>query len=481
MQLDGLGVRVALQQGSNRLRRALQKRVVGEQGLDRTKILGVQASLGTLEHLLEAITPGDVQPRRVGDGGVRGAVTVTDGQLHVAVEPLGVAHFGDITEVLLGGQLHRGDDLVAALGHRVGVTGDIVEQTTATRCGVIDLVNIRAQLATPGGHAALRLSGRHPFRSALGLHQHLLDRRRRGGFQGGHGRGADQNAVDRHQREAEFQCPTATEVFGGLLGRADAPAHTHGDVGARTQLRVGGQQQVVEVFPRVVTTRTTALDVHDDRPGRNLSRDTHHRADLLDGAWLEHDVAEPDFGELIDKRDGLFQLRDTGGDDDTVDRRPGLTGLLHQALRTHLQLPQVGVEEQRVELDLTARLQQPGQFLDALTEDLLGDLPTTGELGPVARIRRSRNDLGVHGGRRHARQKDRRTSGEAGELGGQLDRAVRQRHHCGRERGPRPGHLGNRAVHEEVPLSATGGGRHDPDSQAADDGGGQPGEQVAGT
>ncbi|SIF47527.1 Uncharacterised protein [Mycobacteroides abscessus subsp. abscessus] len=242
VQLDGLGVRVALQQGSNRLRRALQKRVVGEQGLDRTKILGVQASLGTLEHLLEAITPGDVQPRRVGDGGVRGAVTVTDGQLHVAVEPLGVAHFGDITEVLLGGQLHRGDDLVAALGHRVGVTGDIVEQTTATRCRVIDLVNIRAQLAAPGGHAALRLSGRHPFRSALGLHQHLLDRRRRGGFQGGHGRGADQNAVDRHQREAEFQCPTATEVFGGLLGRADAPAHTHGDVGARTQLRVGGQQ-----------------------------------------------------------------------------------------------------------------------------------------------------------------------------------------------------------------------------------------------
>ncbi|SLC92508.1 Uncharacterised protein [Mycobacteroides abscessus subsp. massiliense] len=36
-------------------------------------------------------------------------------------------------------------------------------------------------------------------------------------------------------------------------------------------------------------------------------------------------------------------------------------------------------------------------------------------------------------------------------------------------------------MHEKVPLSATGGGRHDPDSQAADDGGGQSGEQVAGT
>ena len=63
--------------------------------------------------------------------------------------------------------------------------------------------------------------------------------------------------------------------------------------------------------------------------------------------------------------DGLVEFGDAGADDDAVDRGAGLTGLLHQALSAHLQLPQVRVEEQRVELDGAARLEQLGQLGDA--------------------------------------------------------------------------------------------------------------------
>ncbi len=91
----------------------------------------MQPGLGALEHLLEAVAPGVGQPRAAGRRGVGGAVAVADRQLDVALQPLQVGHVGDVAEVRLGGVGHRGDDLVAALGDGVGVTGDLVEQAAA--------------------------------------------------------------------------------------------------------------------------------------------------------------------------------------------------------------------------------------------------------------------------------------------------------------------------------------------------------------
>ena len=59
---------------------------------------------------------------------------------------------------------------------------------------------------------------------AGGVDQQLLDRRRGGGLQGGHRGGADQDAVDRHQREAVGLRPATGQVLGGPLGGADAAA-----------------------------------------------------------------------------------------------------------------------------------------------------------------------------------------------------------------------------------------------------------------
>ena len=114
------------------------------------------------------------------------------------------------------------------------------------------------------------------------------------------------------------------------------------------------------------------------------------------------------------------------GDDDAVERGARGAGLLHQALAAELQLPQVRIEEQRVELDRAARLEQVRQLRDVVGEDLLGDLSATGELGPVAGVGRGGDDLRVDRRRGHAGEQHRRATGERGERGLDDDAAVGQ-------------------------------------------------------
>ena len=347
VQQHGCGIRMPFQQRVERQGGMVEQRlaVTGEQRLDGAGVAGVQTRLGALQHGGEPIPPTTVQPRRVRGPRISGAVVGADRQLDVAAQPLQIGHLGDIAEVRLGGGRHRRDDLVATGRHRLGVTGDLVEQPAAPRCGVVDLVDVGTELASPGSHSVAGLSGTHPGLGARGVDQQLLDRRRGGGLQTGHRGGADQDAVDRHQRISVGQRPAAGEVFGGLFGRADTAAHADGEVGLRAQFGIGGQQQVVEVFPGVVATGPPALDVGDDVAGRNLGGDPDHRADLLDGARFEADVLDAGGGEFVDEVDGVGQIGQAGADDQPVDRDPGRPGLLDQPLAADLQFPQVGIQE----------------------------------------------------------------------------------------------------------------------------------------
>ena len=231
----------------------------------------------------------------------------------------------------------------------------------------------------------------------------------------------------------------------------------------------------------MVATGAATLDVDDDVTVGHLGGDLDDGLDLVDGARLEHHVADADGVEFLDELDGLLELGDTRGDDHAVDGRAGLARLLHQPLAADLQLPQVRVEEQRVELDRATGFQELAQLLDTSIEDLLGHLPPAGELGPVAGVGRGGDDLGVHSGRRHTGQQDRRTAGESGELGRHLDRPVGQ---CDGRRGvagPGRRDVGSGADGEQTALTGARGGRHDADAQAADHRCGQAGDGVAGT
>src|SRR5690606_41014605 len=64
---------------------------------------------------------------------------------------------------------------ISARGHRLGVTGHLVEQAAAAGGGVVDLVDVGTELAAPGGHTVHGLPGAHPLIGAGGLHQQLLD------------------------------------------------------------------------------------------------------------------------------------------------------------------------------------------------------------------------------------------------------------------------------------------------------------------
>ena len=231
----------------------------------------------------------------------------------------------------------------------------------------------------------------------------------------------------------------------------------------------------------MVATGPAALDVGDHRAGGNLGGDADHRTDLLDGAGLEADMADPGGVQFDDEVDGLLQFGDAGADHQAVDRRTGRTGLLHQAFSADLQLPQIRVEEQGVELHGAARLQQGTQFSDAPVEDRLGHLTAAGQLRPVPGVGGRRHDTGVDGRRRHSREQDRRAPGEPGELGGQLHRPIGQAHQRRRVTRPRQTHLGRRAHGEQIALTAARRGGHDPQSQPPDHRRGDARQDVAGS
>ena len=416
MQNGGRVVRVRRLQCADRSLGALEGLGVSEQRGDRAAVDRVQTRLGALEHLAEASTPGDVEPRarrRLDDGVLKIGAAVeflrrvdADGQLEVAAQPLCVRHGLDVAEVRLGGDVEGGDDLVAALGHCLGIAGNLVEEAPGTRSRVVDLVDVGTELATAGGHSAFSGTCTDPVRRTGCVDEELLDLGRGGGLESRHGCGADQDAVDGHGRETGCGRPATGQVIGCALGCSDAATDADDQVRACTQLGVRVEEQVVEVFPRVVSAGAAAFDVDDDREVRNLVGDADHGADLRHGAGLECNVGDADLGQLVDESNSLFEFRDTGGDDDAVDGSTGGTGTLHEALATELQLPQVRVEEQGVELDRAARLEQHLQLCDTVFEDFFGDLPATGKLGPVTGIGCRGNDLGVDRRRRHTCEQD---------------------------------------------------------------------------
>ena len=471
---------------------AFHPRRVRERRPDDAGVDGVQARLGALDHAVEALADGGVEPHRAravadvvdqvaaqiegaGAAGVGLRVAAVgprargQAELGEAAEPGGVRHGVEVAEVRLGRAVDRGDDLVPARGHGVGVAGDLVQQAAGAGGRVVDLVDVRAELAAAGGHPALRAAGGHPVVHADGVHQELLDLRARGGLEGGHRGGAHEDAVHGHGRVTVGVRPGAGEIVGGPLGRADAAAHAQHHVGAVTEHRVRGQQEIVEVLPRVVSAGAPTLDLDDHGHVRHLGGDPHHLADLGDGARLEAHVPQPGLRELLDERHRFVELGDAGGDDHAVEGDSGGAGPLHEPLASDLHLPQVRVEEEGVELRGAARLEQLGQTLGVLGEDVLGDLAAARELGPVPGVGRRGDDLRVDRGGGHAREQDRRGAGEAGERGLHVDAAVGQGDQLRLVRGPRALDHRGRSRGEEVAQSATGGCGDHADPLAAQD------------
>ena len=287
-------------------------------------------------------------------------------------------------------------------------------------------MDVRAELAAARGHSARGLACADPAGDALGVDEHLLDLGARGRLEGGHRGGADEDGVHGHRGETVVERPLPGEIVGRAFWRADPAADGEDDVRPAAELAVGGEEEVVEGLPRVVPAGAAALDLHDDRDARRFGGYADDLPDLCDGAWLEGHVSDAGLAELVDELDRIIKVGNAGGDDDAVERDAGGARLLHEALAADLHVPQVGVEEEGVELGRAARLEQLGQALGVRGEDGLGDLSTAGELRPVARVRRGGDDGRIDGRRSHACQHDGRGSGETGERGLYVSSAIRK-------------------------------------------------------
>ena len=380
--------------------------------------------------------------------GVR-AVGPREREFGEAARPVEVRHRAQVAEIRLGGGVERVDDLGAAAHQLVGVLHHAHEQTPAARRGVLQFVDVGVQVAQAGRDTAHCLPARHPpfaerrehvavlltDANAGRVDEHALDFGARMRFARGHDGRADEHAVDRHVRAVVARRPLAADVVGGALGRADAAARHEHEVLMLADLRVCGEQQVVERLPAVVAARGAAFDLHEDLRRRHRARDRRHLADLLDRAGFERDKREAVRVERADEFHRLVKLRDAGGDDDAVDRRAARALLRHDALRAELQIPQVAIHEHRVELDRVALVELLFELGDVAVEHLGRHLTAARELRPVAGVRCGRHDLGLHGRWRHAGEQHRRLAGQACERGRDLV-AVRGAHHARGEARP---------------------------------------------
>ena len=141
----------------------------------------------------------------------------------------------DVAEVRLGRAVERLDDLVAARGDGLGVAGDLVEQAARARGGVVDLVDVGAELAAARGHAALGGARADPVAGAAGVDEQLLDLGGRGRLEGRHRGGADQDAVERHGREAVARRTSAPVRYSAARSGVPMPPPTQTTTLARVR------------------------------------------------------------------------------------------------------------------------------------------------------------------------------------------------------------------------------------------------------
>ena len=318
-----------------------------------------QARLGAGKHRDKARRPALIDPG-VQDALAHVAVARTEKrQLHVAAQPPRVRHVRNVAEVRLRGLRQRGDDLVAGAVNRVRVPvrrapGDPPEQPAGPTPGVVQFVEVRAELRTPSRHPAGRGARRDPLAGARRVHQRLFHRRRGGRFPGGEGGGADEHAIDRRGRQVEIFCPRAGEELGGALRCSDAPAHHEQHVVAGADGAVRLSKRVFQPLPRVVAAGLAALQLEDEGlVGQGIGK-REHRLHVAGGPRLERHPRDRGGLKPANQLDGLLARRDPRGDHHAINRR-ARPPLVNDAARAgDLLAPPLRVEVQRVELRIHA-------------------------------------------------------------------------------------------------------------------------------
>ena len=224
-----------------------------EEGFNLAVIRRVQAGFDAVQEIEKTVIPARIHKRV--------------GQLHKALDPLGVGHGLDIAEVGLAGLGQGVDDVLAVCRILLDAQGS--NQARSRGEGVIEVVDIRQKVGLRGCHAVRTGAAAYPSAVLLradsgGVDQKVLDGISGLGLLGGHGDGAEEDGVDRHRRHSVLLRPLTGEIGGGAIRGGDAAADCQVDVGVLADFGIGIQQHVIQVDPGVVAAGMAVLDLHDD-------------------------------------------------------------------------------------------------------------------------------------------------------------------------------------------------------------------------
>ena len=400
---SGLGLGVGLEQAGQSGLSVFKIIAAFKESGDIAVVGWVQAGLNTVEKIQSAI-----RPRPIGPG---------VGQVNDAACPIGVGHLGELTEVRLCRLVHGLDEFIAVCVDGLLVGTDLVNQAGSASRGVLNLMHVRVQVGQTGGHTTADLAGTDPAITANtgGVLEQLLHLRRSFGFQGCHRGSTYQNRVDGHRCRTQIHGPLSGDVTSSLRSRTNTATNSKNEVGSATDLRVGSQKQIVEVFPRVVAARVAVFHLNNQSLIRVRLCDTNDLFDLLDGSGLQTQVLEAIGAQLRDQLAGLVQFGDTCGDRHRIDGSTCAACLGNNAVDTELQVPHETIKEHRVEPRGTAGFKELLKLKTMLGEDLFGVLAATGHFRPVASICSRSNNTRPNGRGSHTRKDDGRASRQAGE------------------------------------------------------------------
>ena len=272
-------------------------------------------------------------------------------------------------------------------------------------------MQISQQVRLGRRHTANTLTAANPTpvvlrRQTWSIHQQLLDGVRSFGFLRGHRHRAHKDTIYRHLCQAEFFRPGTGDQLRSARRRVDAATDGEHRVVMRADLRIGFQQHVFQINPRVMPTRMAVFDHEDHRIIWIGFCDLQRVAHLLRRARLKRDVGETITVQLRKKLCCLLNLGDASGNTHTVKWCARSACFGHHAGLPKLQVPQEAVEEHGVELCGAARLQEANKTVFVLAKLLLGVHATTGKLRPVAGVGGSRHNLTIGRRRRHTAQDD---------------------------------------------------------------------------
>lgn len=210
-----------------------------------------------------------------------------------------------------------------------------------------DLVDGLAELGSDGEDAACDLVVRSlplVVVDSGGVNNELLDRGRRVRLGSDHDSRGKEHSIERHGLGLEpLDRPVSGEVGPDVLRASETGSGDERDVGVGSDRSVGGEDGLVDVLTRVVTTGSTSGPLKDDGEVGVGGGDVDDLSDALDGSGLERDMLDAGRLEGRDDLDSLLGRRDTGGDAKSLD---GKTLSPHLLPKRELEgeLPLVDVE-----------------------------------------------------------------------------------------------------------------------------------------